>query len=253
MTRFFIELSYRGTNYHGWQRQDNAISVQEVFEKAMAVILGDEIGITGAGRTDTGVHALYYAAHFDLNKPTGYDLEKLVYKLNSYLPDDISVLNIFPVQPEAHARFDALSRTYQYRIARRKDPFATGFSMLYTGHLNIEKMNIAANALKEYHDFDSFCKLHSDNKTTRCIIYEASWRKEGNMLYFEITADRFLRNMVRAIVGTLIDVGRGKIDYEGFKDIIKAKDRKRAGASVVAEGLFLTKIYYPKTIYVNLT
>jgi tRNA pseudouridine38-40 synthase len=245
--RYFLQLSYKGTNYHGWQVQPNAETVQEVMEKALSTILREEITVVGAGRTDTGVHASFFVLHFDSEK-NNLDQTNLVYKLNRFLPSDIAVLKIFPVNNDAHARFSATSRTYKYYISTQKNPFHTETSYHYTVPLNMEKMNEAANLLFEYEDFTSFSRLHTEVKTNNCKIFEAEWSREGEQLVFTIKADRFLRNMVRAVVGTLLEVGRGKLSIKEFCQIIKKKDRGAAGASAPAEGLFLTDIGYPEGI-----
>jgi len=246
LNRYFIKLSYNGKAYHGWQRQENAVTVQQVLEEAMATIFEESIDITGAGRTDTGVHATEYYAHFDFeNLYSEQELQDKVFKLNSFLPTDIYVFSIFGVDPELHARFSAHWRKYEYHITRRKDPFRRDLAWFVHGPLEIEIMNSAASVLMDYHDFTSFSKLHTQVKTNNCRIMEAYWEEQGHLLVFNIKADRFLRNMVRAIVGTLIDVGRKKISTEDFRKIIEAKDRSAAGRSVPAHGLYLVKIEYP--------
>ena len=244
--RYFLQCSYNGTNYHGWQVQPNAISVQEIFEDALTRILREKIAVVGAGRTDTGVHASFYMLHFEAEKAVP---KNLVHKLNSFLPSDIAVQAMKPVLPEAHARFSALSRTYKYYISIQKDPFNTEFSYKYQQPLDLEIMNEAARVLFEYSDFTSFSRLHTDVKTNNCKIMQAEWRKEGEMLIFEIKADRFLRNMVRAIVGTLLEVGKGKLSIDDFRKVIEKKDRKVAGTSAPAQGLFLTDIEYPENLF----
>ena len=245
--RYFLQLSYKGTNYHGWQVQPNAISVQEVMEKALSTLLREEISVVGAGRTDTGVHASFFVLHFNAENET-LAAETLVYKLNRFLPPDVAVQKIWKVKPEAHARFDAVSRTYHYYISTEKNPFTTETSYTHTGFLDVHKMNEAAKTLFEFDDFTSFSKLHTDVKTNNCKIYQAEWKKEGTQLVFVINADRFLRNMVRAIVGTLLEVGRGKLSIDDFRKIIEMKDRGAAGASAPAQGLFLTHIEYLEEI-----
>lgn len=242
--RYFIQLSYDGTNYHGWQVQDNALSVQGETEKALSVVTRETIELVGAGRTDTGVHASFYIAHFDSNQENLSD-GNLVFKLNCLLPSDIAIQKIFPVRPDAHARFDATYREYKYFLSRNKDPFSFRYAEKENRPLNIEKMNEASLILFEYRDFTSFSKLGSDVKTNNCVIHKAFWEEVGSQLVFTIRADRFLRNMVRAIVGTLIDVGLGKLSLEDFRSVIEKKDRGSAGASVAAKGLFLVDIGYP--------
>lgn len=242
--RYFLQISYKGTNYHGWQVQPNAVSVQEVMVKTLSTLLREEITVVGAGRTDTGVHAAFFILHFDAENEK-IDSSTFVYKLNGFLPDDIAVQKLWKVKPNAHARFDAYSRTYNYFISTEKDPFNTDTSYVYTAKLNVDKMNEAANILFEYEDFTSFSRLHTDVKTNNCKIFQAEWRKKESQLIFVIKADRFLRNMVRAIVGTLLEVGKGKLTIPEFRNIIEAKDRGAAGASAPAHGLFLVNIEYP--------
>ncbi|WP_372948223.1 tRNA pseudouridine(38-40) synthase TruA [Mariniphaga sp.] len=244
MHRYFAQLSFKGTAYHGWQIQPNAISVQKVLEKAFSTILREEISVVGAGRTDTGVHASFYVLHFDVSEEI-WDAQKLVFRLNSFLPPDIAVQKIWQVSKDAHARFSAISRTYHYYITTEKNPFQTETAYFYHGKLDVDKMNEAAKILFEYKDFTSFSRLHTDVKTNLCKIFHAEWEMEGEMLVFKIKADRFLRNMVRAIVGTLLEVGKAKLTLEGFRKIIEKKDRKAAGTSAPAQGLFLVDIAYP--------
>ncbi len=243
MARYFIQLSYRGTNFHGWQIQPNATTVQETLEKAFSLLLQEEIKITGCGRTDTGVHAKQFFAHFDCNQ-ISFQLDNLTYKLNALLPKDIAIQQIFLVNEEAHTRFDATERTYKYYISKVKSPFRYEESYFYPFPLNVTAMNTAASKLLDYEDFTSFSKLHTDVKTNNCTITEAYWEETDEQLIFTITADRFLRNMVRAIVGTLLEVGKGKCSVEQFCEIIEAKDRGKAGSSAPSEGLFLHRIVY---------
>ena len=245
--RYFVQLSYDGTNYHGWQVQQNARSVQEEVEKTLSVICREPVEVVGAGRTDTGVHAVFYIAHFDSNLDS-LDDEKTVFKLNCLLPNDIAVQKIFKVRPDAHARFDATYREYKYYISRNKDPFTFRYADKENRDLDLAMMNDAAQTLFEYTDFTSFSKLGSDVKTNNCRIFKAVWEDMGDHLIFTIRADRFLRNMVRAIVGTLLEVGLGKKTIEDFRKVIDQKDRSSAGASVAAKGLFLVDIGYPDTI-----
>tara|TARA_B100000674_G_scaffold480446_1_gene480046 strand:- start:99 stop:824 length:726 start_codon:yes stop_codon:yes gene_type:complete len=239
--RFFIEISYLGTNYHGWQIQPNVDTVQQQINKALTLILGCQIEVVGAGRTDTGVHAKQMYAHFDYQEKI--PINKYIYKLNQFLPNDISVKNIFLVKNDANCRFDALSRTYCYHIIQKKDPF---FENVYyfKKKLNINAMNIACKFLIGEQDFTSFSKLHTDTYTNNCIVYEAFWKKKGDLLVFTIKANRFLRNMVRAIVGTLLEIGLEKMQPKQIMEVILKKDRSSAGFSVPAKGLFLTKIEY---------
>lgn len=243
MFRYFLQISYKGTRYFGWQIQPNAVSVQEVLLKTLSTVLRENVSVIGAGRTDTGVHASFYILHFDVtNKIT--EPEKLVYHLNRFLPSDIAIQKIWEVDNDLHARFSAISRTYKYFISTKKNPFQSETAFLYTGFLDIDKMNEAARVLFSYSDFTSFSKLHTDVKTNNCKIYEAAWKQENDQLVFTIKADRFLRNMVRAIVGTLLEVGKGKITIDDFKNIIESKNRGAAGTSVPAQGLFLVDIEY---------
>lgn len=246
--RYFVYLSYNGTAYHGWQIQPNGVSVQEVLTKVFSTLLREETEIIGAGRTDTGVHAKMMVAHFDTADSQVTSVE-FVRKINSFLPKDIAVAKIVPVKPDAHARFDAVSRTYEYRITQEKDVFLENLAVRMFHPLNFELMNQAATCLKNYRDFTSFSKLHTDVKTNNCVIYEANWEQCGSEWVFTISADRFLRNMVRSIVGTLIDVGTGKLDVAGFCQIIEAKNRCKAGTSMPARGLYLTEIQYPTGLF----
>lgn len=247
MNRYFVKLSYKGTSFHGWQIQPNAITVQDVLQKAFSLLLREDITLTGAGRTDSGVHAVNYVAHFEvINKIN--DCHQLVFKLNSFLNNEISVHNILPVRKDLHARFSAISRTYEYRIHQIKNPFLTDTSYYIYEKLDFDAMNTAAKILFEYNDFTSFSRLHTDTKTNLCKIYRADFTKRGKQHIFIIEADRFLRNMVRAITGTLLEVGRGKINDKDFHKIIESKNRSSAGASAPAHGLFFTKIKYPEGI-----
>ena len=241
--RYFIELAYQGTNYHGWQRQPDAVSVQEVLENALSTKLQEKIVLMGAGRTDTGVHASFFVAHFDCSKEI--DEKTTVYGLNNLVGKDIAIHQIIKVDSAAHARFDAISRTYEYRISRTRNPFLRETSTFFNKEIDIELMNQAGNILLEFTDFTSFSKLHTDTKTNNCKVTEAFWEEKDELLVFTISADRFLRNMVRAIVGTLLEVGQKKINLADFRNIIEEKNRSKAGKSALAEGLFLTKIEYP--------
>ena len=253
--RFFITFSYNGTRYCGWQRQPNGIAVQEELEKALSTILRTPIELIGAGRTDAGVHALNMVAHFDIADDTTVDYrlltvdsKRLINNLNSLLPYDIAVKNVERVTDEAHARFDALSRKYEYHIITHKNPFLKEQACRIHFPLNMELMNEAAKVLFEYEDFTSFSKLHTDVKTNNCTIMEAYWQQRGEELVFTIKANRFLRNMVRAIVGTLMEVGRERLTIEGFRQVIEAKNRCSAGHSVPACGLYFIEAEYPETI-----
>lgn len=244
--RYFIKLAYNGTNYHGWQCQPNAITVQETLNKALSTILNINIELMGAGRTDTGVHAKEMYAHFDFDKKI--DATNTVHKLNSFLAKDIVIYDIIAVHNEAHTRFDATKRTYEYHINTYKDAFLQEQSWYFHQKLDLNLMNEAASILLKYTDFECFSKVNTDVNTFDCTIFEAYWRKENKNLIFTISANRFLRNMVRAIVGTLINVGLHKITLEEFNAIILSKDRDKAGFSVPAHGLYLTKIDYD---YIN--
>ncbi len=241
--RYFIKLAYNGTPYNGWQIQPNAPSVQETLNKAFSVLLHSEISLMGAGRTDTGVHAREMYAHFDFDAP--FDTQKLVYKLNSFLPKDIVIYAIFSVADEAHCRFDATKRTYEYHINTFKDAFLQEQSWYLNQKLDVDLMNEAAKLLLQYTNFQSFSKVNTDVNTFDCTIFEAHWTQKDNKLIFTISANRFLRNMVRSIVGTLVNIGLHKINLDNFKSIIESKNREKAGFSVPAHGLYLTKIEYP--------
>lgn len=248
--RYFIELSYNGKNYHGWQIQPKVISIQEKINEALSKLLRTPISIMGAGRTDAGVHSSQMFAHFDFQEKI--DITELLERLNSFLPDDIVIYKIFEVNQKAHSRFHAISRSYEYRIYLGRNPFLLDTTwQLFRYQLNIEKMNEASKLLLEYKDFKCFSKSNTDVKTHNCKITEAQWKKNGELLIFHITADRFLRNMVRAIVGTLIDIGLEKKTIEDFVKIIESRSRENAGFSVPAKGLFLTEIKYPNSIYIN--
>ena len=249
-TRYFIFISYKGTSYHGWQIQANSVTVQQILEKALSVVLNEKISTIGAGRTDTGVHASFFCAHFDSDSADLLLVKNLIFKLNQFLPSDISVSLIKKVVPDANARYSAISRTYKYYITKIKDPFFDNSSWYLHGKIDIARMNQACDLLYNYIDFTSFSKLHSGAKTNICKIYSAEWTDSENRLVFTIKADRFLRNMVRAIVGTMVDVGFGKIDLKKFENIILAKDRCKAGLSAPAKGLFLVDIQYPEEIFV---
>lgn len=244
--RYFIELSYDGTAYCGWQIQPNGESVQGTLQKALATLLREDVAVTGAGRTDAGVHAAKMVAHVDLAfPPTAEMLSQLVYRLNAILPHDIAIHKIYPVPDDAHARFSALARTYYYYVHTRKSPFLRDRSWRLVKTPDFEAMNRAAAILLEYEDFTSFSKVNTDTKTNICHVRSACWVQLSDHEWrFEITADRFLRNMVRAIVGTLMEVGRGQLTLDGFRKVIEQKDRSAAGDSVPARGLFLQNVEY---------
>ena len=256
--RYFIRLSFLGTRYSGWQIQQNAPSVQAQVTRALSLLLRESISVVGAGRTDSGVHALNYVAHFDAKSDITKNATEWCYKLNAILPSDISVSAVTPVPEGAHARFDALSRTYLYCIHGYKNPFIEPFSTFCPLALDIDEMNSAASLLLGTHDFSSFSKLHGGSKTNICTVHQAFWSKQESCVHnmateghlvFTISANRFLRNMVRAIVGTLIEAGRGKIPPKEICRILEKKERNAAGASVPAQGLYLYKIAYPYTVY----
>jgi tRNA pseudouridine38-40 synthase len=247
--RYFIKLSYDGTSFHGWQAQRNAISIQKILADAISMMVREQVNLTGCGRTDTGVHAREYFAHMDLSRElNNTQQDKLVFKLNSYLHDDIAIQKIFPVRQNAHARFSAVKRTYRYFITRARDPFLKNYTHFIYGPVNVDQMNKGAELIMRYSDFTSFSKVDSDTKTRICHITEAGWESKGDLLVFTISADRFLRNMVRAIVGTLLDLGSGKMNLRDLKLVIEAKNRSDAGDSVPAAGLFLEHVEYPENI-----
>ena len=245
--RYFLDISYRGTDFHGWQTQKNAHSVQETIENALAVVLQSEISIVGSGRTDTGVHARQQVAHFDILMLK--DPQELVYKLNALLPKSIAINDCKKVSVSAHARFDAVSRRYLYYINQKKDPFSVGYSYYFTRGLQVEKIREACELLKTWTDFESFSKVKTDVKTFDCNIFDVRWLETTSGYILDISANRFLRGMVRAIVGTLLDVGLGKLSLSDFALIKEQKDRSAAGAAVPPEGLFLVEVKYPESIY----
>ena len=245
--RYFIQFSYFGERYHGWQKQPNAITVQTVLEDAMKKLLGSQIAIMGAGRTDAGVHARQMFAHFDVAKIS--DLRDLVYRLNALLPIDIAVQDVIPVKAASHARFDALERTYEYWVTQEKNVFTSNAAHYIKHPLDLEKMNKAAKLLLSHVDFECFSKSKTDVKTFNCDIKFVEWEVKNKVLVFTITANRFLRNMVRAIVGTLLDVGTGKQQIEDVQRILESKDRSEAGTSVPAKGLYLTRVAYPENTF----
>ncbi len=248
MARYFIYLSYDGAAYHGWQVQPNAVTVQQQIEDALSTLMRIPVPVVGAGRTDAGVNAVLMVAHADF--PAEVDVPHLVYKLNRLLPPDIAVKTLRRVKDDAHARFDAVSRRYHYRVVTEKSPFVRRYACRVSQDVDFELMNRAAEILYEYTDFTSFSKLHTDVKTNNCRVTKAVWRKVGDCEWlFEIEADRFLRNMVRAIVGTLLQVGRGKLSLDGFRAVIENKARGEAGDSAVGEALFLVDVKYPEDIF----
>lgn len=252
MARYFLRLSYNGTDFNGWQIQENTPNtVQQVLEEKLTMVLREKIALTGAGRTDTGVNARGYVAHLDCSDKTLH-LKKhfWLHKLNTVLPQSIAIHDMIPVNPSAHARFDATQRVYHYYLARRKDPFRMPFSWLVGGELDFDAMNEAAATLIKYHDFTSFSKSNTQNKTNRCLVSRAVWHRSAEYEWrFTISADRFLRGMVRAIVGTLVLVGQKKMTLAGFCQVIETRDRQAAGMNAPARALFLAGISYPDTIY----
>ena len=239
-------MSYNGSSYHGWQIQPNAVTVQETIQDALSKLLNTNISITGAGRTDTGVHAFQMFAHFDVDETL--DTENLTFKLNSFLPKDIAIQSIFQVNADAHTRFHAIKRSYDYKISLKKNVFLFDYTHYVHQKLDVDKMNEAANILLEYTNFQCFSKSNTDVKTYNCKIEQAQWKQEGNLLIFTISADRFLRNMVRAIVGTLLNIGLSKIAVSDIHKILASKDRSEAGFSVPSKGLYLTEVLYPDNI-----
>lgn len=242
--RYFVHLAYNGANYCGWQTQPGLPTVQQTLEGALSTLLRQPVSIVGCGRTDTGVHASDFYAHFDTPQPID-DPDRLAFKLNSFLPPDLAIFAIRPVPPNAHARFDAVARTYQYHVSDRRLPFRQGlYSRIYFSP-DLDRMNEAAALLLGYDDFTSFAKLHTQVKTNICHLTLARWSREGDELVFTIRSNRFLRNMVRSVTGTLLDVGRGKLTLDGLRQIVECKDRCAAGVSMPPEGLFLTLVEYP--------
>ncbi|MFB6340684.1 tRNA pseudouridine(38-40) synthase TruA [Saccharicrinis sp. FJH62] len=247
--RYFTELAYNGSGFHGWQIQPNANSVQETLENAFSLILRQNIQLTGCGRTDTGVHAKYFVAHFDCEEQIS-DADQLIYKLNSYLNFDIVIYSVTRVDAETHARFSAIEREYEYHLVTRKNPFFKDTSFFLPFTPDFEHMNEAALKLLEHTDFTSFSKLHTDVKTNNCKIIRAEWTRQNEYYwFFHIRADRFLRNMVRAVVGTLLEVGKHKITVDEFESVIREKDRGKAGTSVPGNALFLTDVVFPTNLF----
>lgn len=247
--RYFLKIAYDGTRFHGWQVQPNAISVQEVLDDSLTKILREPISSTGSGRTDTGVHASQQFVHFDSTQQL--DPEQVIYRLNRILPDDVAAIQLYLVQEDAHARFHAFARTYHYYITHRKNPFSRYHAWHHSRPLDVEKMNEAAAILLKYEDFTTFSKVKGDTKHYRCDMYEAVWQQEGEGLKFTIRANRFLRGMVRLIVGALADVGRGKLSVEAFEQIIASQDRSKASGAAPSEGLFLAKVEYPPELFIQ--
>jgi tRNA pseudouridine38-40 synthase len=248
--RYFLKFSFEGSNFSGWQVQPNALTVQELLEEAIYRITGSKYGVSGCGRTDAGVHARVFYAHFDVDTPLKNPLQTC-FKLNRFLPPSIAIENILPVKADAHARFSALWREYHYAIIRKKDPFLFPQAYLVPGDLDIALMNDAAKLLLQYPDFECFSKVKTDVSNFNCTIMEANWSQTGPELLFVIRADRFLRNMVRAIVGTLLDVGRKRITLDELKNILDSRDRRKAGQSVPAKGLTLWNVEYPADLFLT--
>ena len=245
MARYFIHLAYNGASYCGWQTQPGLPTVQLTLEQGLGTLLRQPVAVVGCGRTDTGVHASDFFAHFDYSGEWSVVSGQLVFKLNNILPPDIAVFDIFPVADNAHARFDATARTYQYHVSDRKLPFRQGQCARIYYNPDLDLMNRAAEVLMAYDDFTSFAKLHTQVKTNICHLTHARWERVGEELVFTIRSNRFLRNMVRSVTGTLLDVGRGKLTIDGLREIIERKDRCAAGVSMPPQGLFLTKVEYP--------
>lgn len=245
--RYFMELAYKGTGFHGWQIQSNANTVQEELNNALSLILRQPIETMGSGRTDTGVHARQQYLHFDTAEVL--DRKDLLKRLNSILPKDIAVYNLREVYPDAHARFSATARSYSYYISLRKNPFEEGLSWQCFSKLNVHEMNEASKILLTYRDFECFSRVKTAVKSFECEIKEAFWEQKEQHLIFHIMANRFLRGMVRSIVGTLVQVGEGRLDLKGFRDVIESKNRGRAGISAPSHGLYLCSVAYSENIY----
>ncbi|MFW5804624.1 MAG: tRNA pseudouridine(38-40) synthase TruA [bacterium] len=247
--RYFLELAYDGTDYHGWQIQKNVLTIQSILNDKLSLKLKEQVSVTGAGRTDAGVHASYFVAHFDSMHQFLDEDNHFLKSFNRFLPPGIVIYSVNKVNNTSHARFDAISRTYHYFLTLKKKVFFNRFSYYWDVQLDLEKMNLAASLLKDYKDFTSFSKLHTDVKTNICSIEFAKWENHDEYLVFIIKADRFLRNMVRAIVGTLLEIGNNRRSINNFKKTIEQKDRSLAGTSSPAKGLFLTDIEYPENIF----
>jgi tRNA pseudouridine38-40 synthase len=248
--RYFIHLSFDGTAYHGWQIQPNAVTVQQILLEKLQILLGEDTMLTGSGRTDSGVHARHYTAHFDTNRYfSSSDAHQLTYKLNCILPPDIAILGIQRVKADVHARFSATSRSYEYIICGHKNPFMINRAWRQERPLDIDSMQKASEILLEYEDFECFSRSNTQVNNYLCKIFEADWRQEEDLLIFHISANRFLRNMVRAIVGTITDVGLGKITPEYIRTIIESRSRSKAGYSVPGCGLYFLGAKYPDIIY----
>ncbi len=247
--RYLFEVAYHGKNYNGWQSQQNATGVQTIIEHALSKLLRAEIKIVGSGRTDAGVHCEQQYFHADIE--SSFDTAQLIQRLNSFLPKDIAIPSIHSVKSDASARYDATERTYRYHITRLKNPFLEGLAWHYFKEIDISTMNKAAALLMGEQDFECFSKVHTDVNHFLCTIKKAEWKENGHMLLFTITANRFLRGMVRAVVGTLLDVGTGKLTLAEFQTVVHSRDRKKAGANVPPQGLYLINVKYPANIFIN--
>src|ERR1043165_2472144 len=247
--RYLFEITYRGTHYHGWQSQHNAIGIQQVIEETMTKLLREKISIVGSGRTDTGVHCGQQFFHADIESK--FEFDTLIIRLNSFLPKDIAVRSIRKIKPDSSARYDAYERTYQYHITRTKDPLREGLAFYFFKPIDVDVLQRGANILLGKHDFECFSKVKTDVNHFICDIKQVEWNQKGDLLVFTITANRFLRGMVRAVVGTLLDTGTGKSTLEDIRTVLKSKDRKKAGMNVPPEGLFLTSVKYPKAIFIK--
>ncbi len=247
--RYFIDLSYRGTAFHGWQVQPNAHTVQAEMQQALSTVLQAGTEVVGSGRTDTGVHAFQQIAHFDVDEEL--DCDKIAFRLNGLLPETVGIKQILPVYPTAHARFDAVSRTYHYHIHKQKNPFKEGLSYFYSRKLNIDKIDEAIELIKNWKNFQAFSKVHTDVAHFDCDIFAAEWKETNEGHLFSVSANRFLRGMVRAIVGTLLDVGLEKISNGDLQEILESGNRSNAGRAVPPQGLYLQEVKYPKSIYLD--
>jgi tRNA pseudouridine38-40 synthase len=247
--RFLFEISYKGTAYHGWQSQSNAVGIQSIVEKVLSQLLRDKIEIVASGRTDTGVHCVQQFFHADITNK--FDVENLIIRLNSFLPRDIAIRSIHQIRPDASARYGAVARTYEYHITQVKDPLRDGLAFYYFKQLNLSTLKRASALLTGTHDFECFSKVKTDVNHFICDVKEARWNQNGDLLVFTVTANRFLRGMVRGMVGTLLEAGTGKISLAEFKDILKSKDRKKAGMNVPPEGLYLIHVKYPKSVFIK--
>lgn len=245
--RYFFEIRYKGTHYHGWQSQANAVGIQQIVEEALSKLLREKIAIVGSGRTDTGVHCMQQFFHADIER--SFDRDGLILRLNSFLDKDIAIRSIRAVKPDASARYAAVERTYEYRITRAKDPFLNGLAYFVHKPIDVPTLQRSSALLIGTHDFECFSKVKTDVNHFMCEVRKAEWAQKGDQLVFTISANRFLRGMVRAVVGTLLDVGTGKRTIDDLRRILKSRDRKQAGQNVPAEGLYLVQVRYPKSIF----